>query len=89
MWLAEIVVLLVIAALLYAALTPFRRAIERRFMAHRRPSTPAAVIRMERARDGIFTTPEAAADENPGARTRGTAAGASSAEKEEDEHGSE
>jgi hypothetical protein len=53
---AELVVLLVIGGACYAALTPLRRALERR-MLRRRGRRAGRVIPLVRNSDGVYTPP--------------------------------
>lgn len=52
---AELVVLLVIGGACYAALTPLRRALERRLL-RRRGRTAGQVVPLVRNRDGVYTS---------------------------------
>jgi hypothetical protein len=54
MGVAELVVLLVIGGACYVALTPLRRALERRIL-RRRGRRPGRVISLTRNRDGVYT----------------------------------
>jgi hypothetical protein len=55
---AELAILVILFGIIYAALAPLRRSIERRFLRKRGGKRTATVIPLVRRSDGVFATRE-------------------------------